>query len=1197
MDRIVRLVVATAATLVLLVGSAHAQSAVGAIVGVARDGSGSVVPGATVVLVNEGTNDTRETVTGANGGFAFRQIEVGLYKATLSLTGFKTQGYSGIRVSPGQEYSLAAVLEVGDLTESVEVTAGVDLVNTTSTEVTTTVLEKQIKDLPLNGRNPIELIRLQAGVPGTAVRQNTAINGGRPSWTQVTQDGVNIQDNFIRVNGLDFVPNRPTSDTVAEFSIVTNTQGADSAGGSSQVRLVTPSGTNTFRGGGYVFNRNSALGANRYFNNRDGIEKPYLNRNQIGGTFGGPVMRNKLFFFGYYEAFRQKNEATPNIRIPRTTDFADGVFRYRGLDGVQRSVNVLQTAGLAVDPRVRSELVSNFAAPGNVNNNDVGDGLNTGGYRFNQQDLNNRDQFGMRFDYTLNATNRFEFIYTRFEERDDRTDLDTINTRPLVYTESTTDFMVGAWRWTPTSRLQNELRIGANLAPVGFFNDQQFSGTLFNMPSIGGALTNPVVTFQNQGRDTRTRQYVNTASLAAGNHTLQFGGSLQQIRVQPYNYAGQYPTVTFGFSAGAPAGVQLTTAQFPGGISAQDLASANAQLSFLGGVVSQVSQTFQVADRTSGFVPGIPNVRDFSLNNYAVFVQDSWRIRPNVTIRAGVKWEYYSPLEEDADLALLPINTGTPLETTLNPAGTVDFVNGGFYKADKNNFAPTVGIVWDPFSDGKTSVRAAYSMAVVNEETITVARNAAVGNAGLDSTLARTNLYAFAGAGIPQVPAPAFKVPRTYLDQLALSPTSAAFTVDPDIRQPRVHQLTFGVEREIGWNTAVEARYVGTLGRDIWTGVDYNQVNIPDAFFQDFQRARSNGFAAQAAGLSFNPTYNPSVPGSQPLTVLPGFGVALTNATIVSNVQTGQVASLADFYVTQRVAGANAAFLPNPNIYAADVILSNARTDYHALQVEARRRMSKGVLAQVNYTYSKALSTSPGTTQARFEPFLDNARPEIERTRAEFHVSHVLNGNAIWELPFGEGRRFMNRGGFLNAVFGEWQLSNIVRWQSGAPISLLAPRGTFNRGGRSGNNTAVTSLSRDEIKDLLGIQTAADGTVYYVSPSVIDPATGRAVGPDNLNNTASFDGQVFFNPSAGQLGTLQRLSLDGPSVLSWDASLSKRFTFGGRYSVELRGDFFNVTNSAIFFVGDYDVNSTTFGRVTGLAVAPRVTQLAVKFNF
>ncbi|WP_291984733.1 TonB-dependent receptor [Luteitalea sp.] len=1197
MERISRLAVAWAMAASVLLGTAHAQSAVGALAGTARDGSGSVVPGVTVVLVNEGTNDTRETTTEANGSFAFRQIEVGVYTARLSLTGFKTQTYTGIRVSPGQEYSLAAVLAVGDLAESVEVTAGVDLVNTTSTEVSTTVLERQIKDLPLNGRNPIELIRLQAGVPGTAVRQNTAINGGRPSWTQVTQDGVNIQDNFIRVNGLDFVPNRPTSDTVAEFSIVTNTQGADSAGGSSQVRLVTPSGTNNFRGGAYVFNRNSALGANRYFNNRDGIEKPYLNRNQIGGTFGGPVFRNRLFFFGYYEAFRQENEATPNNRIPRNADFADGVFRYRDLSGTQRSVNVLGLSGLPLDARVRSELTSRFAAPSNVNNSDLGDGLNTGGYRFNQTDLNNRDQFGMRFDYTLNSNNRFEFIYTRFKETDDRTDLDTISARPLTYTESTTDFVVGAWRWTPTSRLQNELRIGANLAPVGFYNDQEFSDTIFNMPSIGGALTNPVVTFQPQGRDTRTRQFVDSASLAAGNHTLQFGGSLQQIRVQPYNFAGRFPTATFGFSAGAPAGTQLTTAQFPGGISAQDLASANAQLAFLGGVISQVSQTFQVADRESGYVPGLANVRDFSLDNYAVFLQDSWRIRPNVTIRAGLKWEYYSPLREDNNLALLPVNTGTPIETTLNPAGTVDFVDGGFYKADRNNFAPSVGVVWDPFSDGKTSVRAAYSMAVVNEETITVARNAAVGNAGLDSTLARTNLYAFAGQGVPQVAAPAFRVPRTYLDQLALSPTSAAFTVDPDIRQPRVHQLTFGVEREIGWNTAVEARYVGTLGRDIWTGLDYNQINVPEAFLQDFLRARSNGFAAQAAGLPFNPTFNATVAGSQPLTVLPTFGVALTNATVISNIQTGAVASLADFYVTNRIAGAAQAFLPNPNIYAADVILSNARTDYHALQLEARRRMSRGVLAQVNYTYSKALASSPGTTQARFEPLLDNNRPELERTRAEFHVSHVLNSNVIWELPVGEGRRFLNRGGVLNAVLGGWQLANILRWQSGAPISLLAPRGTFNRGGRSAGNMAVTSLSRDEIADLLGIQTAADGTVYYISPSVIDPATGRAVGPDNVTNTASFNGQVFFNPSAGQLGTLQRLSLDGPPVLSWDASLSKRSTFGSHYGIEVRGDFFNVTNSAIFFVGDYDINSTTFGRVTGLAVGPRVTQLAVKFTF
>ena len=191
MERIARLVAATAAALVLLVGTAHAQSAVGAIAGVARDGSGSVVPGATVVLVNEGTNDTRETVSDGSGAFAFRQIEVGVYKATLSLAGFKAQSYTGIRVSPGQEYSLSAVLEIGDLTEAIEVVAGVDLVNTTSTEVTTTVLEKQIKDLPLNGRNPIELIRLQAGVPGTSVRQNTAdqrrssiVDAGHAGWRQ-----------------------------------------------------------------------------------------------------------------------------------------------------------------------------------------------------------------------------------------------------------------------------------------------------------------------------------------------------------------------------------------------------------------------------------------------------------------------------------------------------------------------------------------------------------------------------------------------------------------------------------------------------------------------------------------------------------------------------------------------------------------------------------------------------------------------------------------------------------------------------------------------------------------------------------------------------------------------------------------------------------------------------------------------------
>src|SRR5262245_19955914 len=332
-------------------GPASAQTTLGRIVGVARDTSGAVLPGATVTLESRATGEKIATTTQSDGAFIFPQVRPGYYTVHVELSGFKPVTYNEVKVDPGQEYSLAASLDVGGLNEAVQVTAGVDLVHTTTPEVTNTVRQEQILELPLNARNPIELIRLQAGVPGVAARNSTAINGGRPTWTQTTQDGINIQDNFIRTNSLDFVPNRPTSDIVGEFTIVTNTQGVDSAGGASQVRMITPSGTNELHGSVYEFNRHSNLSANSWFNNRDKLEKPYLNRNQWGGRAGGPIMKGKLFYFGYYEKFSQSNEATPNNIIPMNDDYLQGVFRYRspGSNDV-RSVNVLQLSGLKLDP-------------------------------------------------------------------------------------------------------------------------------------------------------------------------------------------------------------------------------------------------------------------------------------------------------------------------------------------------------------------------------------------------------------------------------------------------------------------------------------------------------------------------------------------------------------------------------------------------------------------------------------------------------------------------------------------------------------------------------------------------------------------------------------------------------------------------------------------------------------------------------
>jgi hypothetical protein len=814
---------------------------------------------------------------------------------------------------------------------------------------------------------------------------------------------------------------------------------------------------------------------------------------------------------------------------------------------------------------------------------------------------------------------RFEGDYSYFKETDDRTDLDIYSPdRPLVYTNSDPKRFALAWRWLASSRFQNEVRGGGNMAPVQFESDWDYSsGVLYNTvlnisnPISGNGTNGATAGFQPQGRYTNTYQFNDNASLVFSNHEFQMGGSWQRVHVNPYNYAGRFPLVTFGFSPASPSGVQLTSAQFPGGISAAELTNANNMLAWLSGTVSQVQQTFQVEDQSSGFVSGVPANENYTLDTITGYLQDNWRLKPNFTVRAGLKWEYYSPLREDDNLAFLPVTNGRSIDQVmLDPNTVVSFVDGDFYKKDLNNFGPNVGFAWDLTNDGRTALRGGYSLTFVNEETVTVGRAAGRGNAGLSSASSITNQYKTVSAGVPVVPTPVFLTTRTLANQMALSATGALWGIDPSIQSPHVHQFSVGIQRELAWHTAVEARYVGTLGRDIWRGTDYNQVQISPEFLADFNRARSNGFLAQQAGLAFSPAYNPAVPGSQPLTVLPSFGTALlSNATAVGHIQTNSVAALADFYITNRVAGALGTFMQNPGIYAAQAIANDGYSDYHALQIDLRRQFRDGFMGQVNYTLAHTKTNSAGLQQNRFEAYLDNRRPELSTGRSFFHQTHVVNANLIYELPFGQGKRWANSDGVANAILGGWQIGSIVAWQSGSPLSIYSGRGTFNRvfrsdcqnvanqGGTTGCNTAFSPLSTAEIKKLLGIYKTANGNIYWIDPKVIDPATGRAVGVDNVTNGATFPGQIFFNPAAGEVGNLEILSFDGPPQFRIDLALSKRVQLPRSYRLEFKGEAFNLLNNPSFFRGDMDINSTTFGRITSVNVASRVVQLSVRFEF
>lgn len=1181
-------------TLPLLATALFSQVS-GRLKGTVTDGTGSAIPGANVSLQLAGSGaNTYATVSGGAGEFNFAAIRPESYDLVVEAKGFVKKTIKGLRVDPNREVEVPAVtLDISSVTETVEVTSAVQTVNTSNAEVATTIAREQLQKLPNIGRSPLALLGTQAGL-NTTSRGNTTINGQRVSFSNVTIDGINIQDNFIRSNALDFLPNLLLMDQVAEVTLSTSNANPALGGGSSQVVFSTPSGTNKFRGSAYWTNQNNALAANSWFNNRDGIKLPFRNQNQVGGTFGGPIIKNKLFFYGNYEAFRLRQQSAQNRTI--LTDTARrGIFTYRDSGGNRREVNVLTAANIAIDPKMQA-LLGQVPGAEKINNYRVGDSTegflrNTAGYSFVSRNNRTRDNVTGKFDYILNEKNAFTVTHIWNRDILDRPDQSNdYSVVPKVANDGAVRLLSAAWRWNPTPRLTNELRWGFNWAPAVFTTSEQFPSQIIT----GMIYSNPLNTFRLQGRNTDTFNFADNASFVRGKHNFTFGTQNQMIRVQSYNEAGITPTYSLGISASNPNG--LVTSQLPG-ISAADLSAANGLLVSLAGWVSSASQTFNVSDRTSGFVNGASNVRNFTLNNYAFYGQDAWKIHRRATLTFGLRWDYFSPVDERNGLALTPlIQNGNPVTTLLNPVGTFDFAGAAagrpWYKKDLNNFAPNAGLAWDIFGDGKTSFRAGYSLNFVNDEMIRALDNNTATNAGLSSGATLQNLVTRAGGTLPTVPTPAYKVPRTFADNYAINTGAAIGLPHPDLVVPYVQQWNVGIQRSIR-NTILDVRYVGNHATKQYRAFDFNQVRIADnGFLDDFRRALNNGNLARAATGTFNPAYNPAIAGSQRLPFfdqLPSQGL-LTNATIRSLIETGQVGTLGETYQTNRLNGPFNFFL-NPNALGTNLVTNYSNATYNSLQVDLTRRFSRGLIYQANYVYARSFSDASGDGQTRFEPFLDINNPKIEKSRpAAFDLAHVFKANVYYELPMGKGFRFNPKG--MDRVFGGWSVAGTYILQSGTPFSVLSGRGTLNRGARSGNNTVNTTLNKAQLDDLFQFRMTGIGP-YFANSSAIG-TDGRAVAPDGA---APFNGQVFFQPGPGQIGALQRSYFSGPSVWNMNFSAAKSTQIRESMSFEVRFDATNVFNHVTWFVGDQTVTSTNFGRITGNFFGSRLVQLSAFLRF
>jgi len=612
-------------------------------------------------------------------------------------------------------------------------------------------------------------------------------------------------------------------------------------------------------------------------------------------------------------------------------------------------------------------------------------------------------------------------------------------------------------------------------------------------------------------------------------------------------------------------------------------------LATLAGYVTSYNQTFNINSRTSGFVSGATYARHLSLDNYSFYIQDGWKMLRRLNLNIGLRYELPSAVDERDSLFLLPVIQDHDPVTTLLSNATLDLAGSSadrpFYERDKNNLAPNIGLAWDVLGDGRTSVRAGYSISYINDETIRAVENYVSFNEGLRAAVSRANLSGRVSSGLPSIPVPTLKVPRTFQDNFSQNVFTAFGLPDPKLRTPYIQQWTAGIQREIR-GSILEVRYVGNHSTKLFRGVDLNpEIIRENGFLNDFFKARNNGDLARAAIGVFDPSFNPNIPGSQPLPVFNrlAFAGLLGNAFVRNLIQTGQAGELAVQYALAGLAG-GVQFYRNPVSFASLFMANYSSASYNGLQIDLTRRFRNGLQFQGNYTYGKVLSDTDGTASHRFEEFRDPANRSGDRSRPSFDITHVLKGNAVYDLPFGAEH--------WKPLLSGWTVSGITTWQSGNPFSILSKRGTLLRAQRSTQNTAVSPLPKDQLDQVLHFRMTDTGP-FIVAPSAIG-SDGRGESSDG---SPAFSGQIFFNPSPGELGGLQRRWFSGPWNFNLDLALLKKFQLRDTHSLELRLEAMNALNHPTWYVPDQDINSVTFGRLQSTANDARRLQLSARYQF
>jgi hypothetical protein len=1211
--------------------------------GVVVDAGGGVIPGATVVVKNNATGIINTVVTGSTGTFSVPALPIGTYTVTVTLSGFKTFIANNVRLLAGTPGSIKATLEVGELTEVVEVRGGTDIVQTQSATISSTISVEQVSNLPLVSRNALNFVVFLPGVQTPGGPRNSTISGLPEDTINITLDGISVSNNLQSGDGF-FSMVVPSMDAIEEVTVTMATQGADAAGqGATQIKFVTRSGTNTLQSSVYHYFRHPSLNSNYYFNKVNGLDKNDVVLHQAGGRIGGPIVipglldgRGKAFFFFNYEQFYQPTEVT-NQRTLLTPDAQRGVFTYLTGDDKRRQVDLLALAASrgqvsTPDPTIAAMLArirSGAQTTGNIVS--PPDETILDDYIYQAPATSDRYFPTVRTDFNLTLNHRLSgsYYWQRFVSSPD-----VLNNREpnfpglLNFGEQTSYRTSGSLtlRSTLGSNLVNEMRGGWQWSPVEFFTNisaAQFEnggGYRLDFP-LG---TDPFHTNSPQPRNTTNWSVENTMNWLRGNHSFTFGGVFTQV-THDQNVYTVVPEVEFGVDDdNDPAAAMFTTANFPGA-SSGELDDARDLYALITGRVDRILGTGRLSAETNRYEYNGALNQKSRMNGFGMFAQDSWRVTPTLTVNYGARWEVVLPF--------YPITTNWSMSTLTDLCGISGVGSGPGgrqcnlfqpgsipspevrpqyvaynpgdpgYNTDWNNIAPNVGVAWRP------NVQSGWLRGVLGDPEMATVR------AGYSVSYNRPRMDEFTGlfGGNPGATVPATRGtgasdfplvpsgqswPLLFRDRDRLGPpafqTEPEFPIiarinsghdirifDPDTEIPLTRSWSVGFQRALSRDMVIEARYVGNRNMRDWTDENWNELVIfENGFLDEFKLAQQNLQANIAAGRGNTFRYFGAGTGTSPLPTYLAFfsGVPFSDAGDASRYtsslfrNSSWLGHLERFDPDPRDAAndlwnnsgrrANALsadvplnyFVMNPHVDDAFINVARAGSKYHSFQLEARRRMSRGLTLQGSYTFAQIWGSSNQTLR-RDRIFLKDDG-----------VPHAFKGTWVYDIPVGRGRRFgTDLGPILNGVLGNWEFSGTARVQVRDLVL---------------NNARLVGMTQDELNEVFDIRITRDpltgDTFVFNAPEDIIDNTRRAYDTSATSPTGYGDdgpptGRYIAPASTGDCIFLyvgdcgqEQIRVKGPWFTRVDVRFKKQFPFGQRGSFELDIEILNALDSINF---------------------------------